>query len=140
MKPGWLHRLTGFGKIPPVVRETLEDEGFVCLDEGVRITVQYRSYRAPGKRSWHKRRRVRGAIALTGQRLIAFAYLRKILNVRLDDPRLARLGLGLPAPGVLEITVDPSVFHPDRSGEVVYRFQTVHAEEILAVLEEHRRR
>ncbi|HHQ48942.1 MAG TPA: hypothetical protein ENK19_08695 [Acidobacteria bacterium] len=140
MKPGWLHRLTGFGKIPPVVRETLEDEGFVFLDEGVRITVHYRSYRAPGKRAWHKLRRVRGAIALTEQRLIAFAYFRKVLNVRLDDPRLARLGLGLAGPGVLEITVDPSVFHPDRSGEVVYRFQTVHAEEILAVLEEHRRR
>jgi hypothetical protein len=138
VRPGWLHRLTGFGRIPPVVRETLEDEGFLFLDEGIRITVHYRSYRAPGRRSWHKQRRVRGAIALTERRLIAFAYFRKILNVRLDDPRLASLALRLAAPGVLEITVDPSVFHEDRSGQVVYRFHTPHAGEILAVLEARR--
>ncbi|NOZ93375.1 MAG: hypothetical protein GXP47_01380 [Acidobacteria bacterium] len=135
MNTGLLFRLLGIGRVPPVVRETLEDEGFLVLDEGIRIAVHYRNYRAPGKRFWQKKTHGRGAVAVTERRFIAFAYLHRILNVRLDDPRLARLGLALEGPEVLAVTIDPSIFCEDRSGEVVYRFHTARAQEILAILE-----
>lgn len=135
MKTGLVSRLLGIGRVPPVVRETLEDEGFLVLDEGIRISVHYRSYRAPGKRFWQKKTQGRGAVVVTERRFIAFAYLHKILNVRLDDPRLARMGLALEGPDVLTVTIDPSIFHEDQSGEVVYRFHTARAQEILAILE-----
>jgi len=138
VREGWLPRLLGIGRVRPVVRETLEDEGFLVLDEGIRISVYYRSYRAPGRRIYRRKQWTRGAIVVTERRLIAFAPIRKILNVRLDDPRLARLAFSLERPDVLTITVDPSVFHDDRSGEVVYSFHTDHAREILSIVESHR--
>ncbi len=133
-----LYRLMGIGRVPPVVRETLEDEGFLVLDEGIAISVDYRNYRVPGKRVWRRRRGARGAVVVTRQRFIAFARFRKILNVGLDDPRLATLGLRLESPTILAVTVDPAAFHDDQAGEVIYRFHTAHAPEILAILERHR--
>jgi len=130
--------LFGVGRVPPVVRETLQAEGTTFMEEGIRITVHYRDYRAPGKRFVRKVRSARGAIVLTGRRVIAYARSRRILNVRLDDPRLASLALRLEGPSVLEITVDASVFHEDRSGEITYRFATPHAADILRILEGYR--
>ncbi len=139
MKKSLLFRFLGIGKVPPVVRETLEDEGFLVLDEGIKISVEYRSYRAPGKRFWRRKEGGCGAVVVTGKRLIAFAYFHKILNVRLDDPRLGKLGLALEGPEVLAVTIDPSIFHQDQSGEVTYRFHTAHAAEILSILESRTR-
>jgi len=64
------------------------------MDEGIRVEVRYLDYQVPGKRILHKVRSARRAIVLTRVRLIGFARAKRILNVRLDDPRLATLASG----------------------------------------------
>ncbi len=129
------YRFFGIGKVPPVSRAMLEDEGIEVMDEGIRVTVGYRHYKAPGKRFSHKSTRGRGSIVLTRRRLIGFAYSHRILNVQLDDPRFATLRAHLDQPSCLAIEIDPSVFHPDQSGTVVYRFYTSKAVALLEGME-----
>ncbi|NOZ77725.1 MAG: hypothetical protein GXP48_00830 [Acidobacteria bacterium] len=138
MRKPLLYWLLGVGKVPPVTRAALDDEGIEVMDDGIRVTVGYCDYSAPGKRFVRKSESGRGAIVVTRQRLIGFAYSHKILNVRLDDPRLDSLVVRLDGPECLAIDVDPSVFHPDQSGRVVYRFHTPRAMAVLERIQRNR--
>ncbi len=139
MKKPLGYHLFGIGRVPSVTRAMLEDEGIEIMDDGIRVTVSYRHYAAPGKRFSRKTEGGHGSIVLTSKRLIGFAYSHRILNVRVDDPRLSNLGLHLDGPECLAIEIDPSVFHPGQSGTVVYRFHTPKATALLEHLKRVKR-
>ena len=46
-----LCRLLGLGKLPKVVKAALKAEGIRILEEGVRMSVTHRYFRAPGNMS-----------------------------------------------------------------------------------------
>ncbi|HWP52930.1 MAG TPA: hypothetical protein VN476_02295 [Pyrinomonadaceae bacterium] len=46
-----LYRLFGVGKMPAQWRATIDSEGVVLFDEGIRSTVTYRDFRSPGRRA-----------------------------------------------------------------------------------------
>ena len=75
-----LYRLFGVGKIPAQWRATIESEGIVLIDEGIRGTVTYRDFRSPGRRASWKKSAFSGAIALTRTRLLALQYASPAIN------------------------------------------------------------
>ena len=55
MAKSLLYRLFGAGKIPAPLMSQLNAEGIILFDEGVKGSVTYRNFRAPGKRfSWRR--------------------------------------------------------------------------------------
>jgi hypothetical protein len=51
-----LYRLFRIGGLPKNVRTALESEGMRIIEEGIRVSVTYRDFKAPGKRFTWKRR------------------------------------------------------------------------------------
>ena len=49
------YRLFGLGKMPEQFKATLNSEGILLFDEGIKASVTYLDFRAPGKRfGWRK--------------------------------------------------------------------------------------
>jgi hypothetical protein len=126
-----LYRLFGLGKIPEQFRSTLNSEGLVLLDEGIKASLTYRDFRAPGKRFGWRRQWFTGCIALTKVRLVALQYSSQAINVPFDDERIRRLQISIEGDETLLISFDPNLFHPDWSGTMEYRFQSSQAKEFL---------
>jgi hypothetical protein len=60
-----LYRVFGVGKIPAPLMSQLQNEGIILADEGVKGSVTYRNFRAPGRRDSWRRQWFIGSIALT---------------------------------------------------------------------------
>ena len=124
MSKSLLHRIFGVGKIPAERRARLESEGIIVLEEGLRGSMSYRKYRAPGKRSGRGREGIVGAIALTKKRLVAFAWSKPVVDVPLDHPTLDKLNVKVENETRLCLSFEAEDFHADRSGSVVCRLST----------------
>ncbi len=132
------YRLFRLGRIPSRWRRRLEAEGIRVLDEGIRYTITYRNYRAPGRYFAWRRSMGSGAIVLTRKRFLVFYYRWLVLDVELVDPRLERIAASSPAPDVLVLAFDVSDLYPNRSGNVTIRLRTSEASSILQVLSANR--
>ena len=60
---------------------------------GLRGSITYRHYRAPGERSNWSKEAIRAALVVTDRRLGVFARSRPIVNVAFDDARFTYLDL-----------------------------------------------
>lgn len=132
-----LYRLAGLGKIPAELAATLKGEGVRLMDEGIKGSVTYRDFRAPGRRSDWRRQWFTAAIALTEARLVATQNSVTAINVPIGDERLRRMNFSVEDGGTLLITFDPALFHPDWSGTMEYRFKTDQAQQFLDRLRAH---
>jgi len=137
MKKTLLYRLFGIGKIPAQYRGALESEGILLSDEGIKGSVTYRNFRAPGRISKWKRQWHTASIILTRTRLLAFAYSNQIIDVPKTDARFRRLRFSLENENNLLVAFDASLFHDDWSGTIEYRFKTAQAESFLSNLREY---
>ena len=102
----------------------LEQEGIVLLDDGVRGSITFKNFRAPGRRHSWKRTWFRGSLVLTQRRFAAFTSFRQIIDVPLVDERIDALHCSLEGEEKLCVAFDPSVFNDAWSGSVEYRFRT----------------
>ncbi len=130
MRKTLLYTLFRVGRVPRRLRPALEAEGLVLVDEGLRGSIAYRHFRAPGKRFRRRREWFTGSVVLTRARFLVFAYGRRLVNVPLDDPRLAGIDVREQAPFTLLLGFDAGLFHPERSGRVEISFRTGHATEL----------
>lgn len=126
-----MYRLFGVGKIPESIATALEAEGVLLLDEGLRGSVTYRGFRAPGKMFRWKREWYVGSIILTEVRLVGLGYSSTIIDVPLTDPRLRRMQFSVKRNDVLLVAFDAALFHDDWSGSVEYRFRTPQAHDFV---------
>ena len=133
-----LYRLFGVGKIPAQRRATIESEGMVLFDEGIRGTVTYRDFVSPGRRASWKKSAFIGAIALTKTRLLALQTATPVINVPLDDDRLGRMQFSAEGDDGILITFNANLFHDDWSGTLEYRFRTPQAAAFLKRLSKHK--
>src|SRR5712692_7658282 len=101
MAKSLLYRLFGVGKIPAPLMSQLQTEGIILLDEGVKGSVTYRNFRAPGRRDAWRRQWFTASIALTKLRLFALWYANPIINVPLKDERIRAMQFSLENGGVL---------------------------------------
>lgn len=130
------YRLFGLGKMPEQFKATLNSEGVLLFDEGIKASVTYLDFRAPGKRFGWRRQWFSACIALTQVRLVALQYSNPAINVPFTDDRIHRLRLSIEGDETLLIAFDPSLFHHDWSGTMEYRFRTSQAKAFLEMLEE----
>jgi hypothetical protein len=131
-----LYRLFGIGKIPEQFMTTLKSEGILALDEGIRGSITYRDFRAPGKYSAWRRQWFTGSIVLTQVRLVSLLSLSTAIDVPLKDERIRSMRFAEEKEGTLLVAFDPSLFHPSWSGTLEYRFRTSEAPVFLAKLHE----
>jgi hypothetical protein len=131
-----LHRLFGFGKVPKDALAALEAEGIVLLDEGIRGSITFKNFRAPGRRYHRRRNRFTGSLVMTGTRFVAFIHSKPIINVPLADPHLKELHCSLDATDTLRVAFEAAAFHEKWSGSVECRFATAQAREFLERLEQ----
>jgi hypothetical protein len=136
MAKSLFYRLFGVGKIPAALMFQLQSEWIVLLDEGVKASVTYRNFSAPGKRFGWRRQWFAGSIALTRTRLLALWHSNPIINVPLSDERMRAMHFSLENNDGLCATFDVSLFHPDWSGTIEYRFHTTQAPRFLDSLRE----
>ena len=127
MSKTFLYRFFGLGKLPASVLAPLEKEGIVLLDEGIRATVTYLNFRAPGRYSNWKRQWFSSAIILTKKRLFALRLRSEIINVPLTDERFRQMQFSLEDEETLLVAYDASLFQADASGTSEYRFRTPQA-------------
>lgn len=125
------HRLFGVGKFPEQMLAQLKGEGLLALDEGIKGTVTYLDFRAPGRYSNWKRQWYTTSIALTELRLVAVRYTQTLINVPLADERLRSMQFSSEGSDTLLVAFDASLFHNDWSGKIEYRFRTEQAQAIL---------
>ncbi len=131
----WMYRFFGAGKLPQKLREKLQAEEIVLLDEGISGSITYQNFRAPGKVSNWKRSMFTGAVVLTKRRFVGLAYIRPVINLPYDDPRLPAVQVTQPEPEVLCVAFDAATFHDDWSGSIECCFKTVHTHQIRCALE-----
>ena len=130
------YRLFGLGKMPEQFKATLNSEGILLFDEGIKASVTYLDFRAPGKRFGWRRQRFSACIALTQVRLVALQYSNPAINVPFTDDRIRRLRLSIEGDETLLVAFDPNLFHHDWSGTMEYRFRTSQAKAFLKMLHE----
>ncbi len=130
------YRLFGVGKIPEQFMATLKAEGIHAFDEGIKGSVTYRNFHAPGKYFSWRRQWFTGSVVLTQVRLIALRSSNPIINVPFTDERIRSLRLSIEGQDTFLVAFDPSLFHPDWSGTIEYRFRTTQAVAFLEKLRE----
>ena len=131
-----LYRLFGIGKIPEQFLATLKTEGILALDEGIKGSITYRDFRAPGKYAAWRRQWFTGSIILTQVRLVSVISLSQAIDVPLADERIRRMRFTVEKASTLLIAFDPSLFNPGWSGTMEYRFRTTEAEAFVEKLRE----
>jgi len=128
------HRLFRLGRVPQRWRRELAAEGIRVIDEGIRCTVTYRNYRAPGRYYGWRRSMGAGAIVLTDKRLMVFYYCWPVLKIELEDPRLVSIDLSMPSPDRIVLSWDASKLYADRSGRMTIGLRTAEAANLQAWL------
>jgi hypothetical protein len=136
MAKSLFYSLFGVGKIPALLMSELTAEGIVLMDEGVKGSVTYRNFSSPGRRSNWRRQWVTASIVLTKQRLAGLTYSSLAINVPLADERIRALSFTLENNGALCVGFDVSLFHPDWSGTIEYRFKTPEASHLVELLQQ----
>ena len=134
MAKTWLYRLFGIGKIPKKRRVQLERERIVLSDEGISGSIVFTKFRAPGRYHGKRWSWFSGALVLTKARLVAFTGMTSvspIIDIPLDNPRLAELDCSLRSDTNLTIGFDAARFNDRWSGKVECRFETEHARQFL---------
>lgn len=128
MRKSLLFRLFGLGKIPRRYRSLLQSEGIVLAEEGLACRVNYRNYRAPGKRFVHKHVAFPGSLVITEKRLAAFTPTRPLINIPRNDPRLSKLEISTPRTDRLLIGFRGEDFDSRTRGEISCTFHLSRAE------------
>jgi hypothetical protein len=130
------YRLFGLGKIPRPLRATLDSEGILALDEGIKGSVTYLDFRAPGKYSSWRRTWFTASVVITRVRLVALQNGGLAINVPFTDERIRSLRFSVERTDTLLVAFDASLFHADWSGTMEYRFRNTEAEVFVAKLRE----
>ncbi len=135
MAKSLLYRLFGAGKIPAPLMSELTAEGVVLCDEGVKGSITYKHFRAPGKAFSWRRQGFAGSIVLTKTRIVGLAYSKFLINAPLSDERLSKMKFSVESNGALCVAFDAALFHDDWSGEIEYRFKTPEAKRLMELLQ-----
>jgi hypothetical protein len=114
----------------------LKQESILLLEEGIKGSVTYLDFRAPGRYSNWRRQWYTASIALTEVRLIALRYAQLTINVPLTDERIRSMQFSLEESETLLVAFDAALFHNDWSGRIEYRFRAAHAQIFLNKLRE----
>jgi hypothetical protein len=131
MEHALIYHLFRLGRLPLADKKQLQAEGVQQIVEGIHITVTYRNYKAPGKYFSYKSQMLVGSIALTQQRIIAYAINRKIMNIAYAHKGFAQLSIRTETDYKLLIGVDASIMNSKSSGSIEFCFHTCKAGQLM---------
>ncbi len=139
---GFLGRLfLGNGELPAEVREELESEGLMLVEEGLSGSIRYSHFKAPGKRFNGKITPERMGLGVSEQRLVIYCRSGRaeLIDSPFSSPRLAAVDLSLVDEDRLSISIDydqmPDAESAGVSGQITIRLNTTRAPEVVAVLQ-----
>jgi hypothetical protein len=133
--------LFGRGRLSDAVHAELESEGIIHREDGLRGSITYRHYRAPGQRSNWSKEAIRASFVVTRQRLGVFVRGRPFVNVAFDDPRFSRLDLRVDGASLTIDVDDASVFNDRASGQITTKVRCADPTAALATIRaQHARR
>lgn len=120
----WFYKLFGAGKIRETVLAEIKGEKIFASDEGIKSTLTYKNFRAPGRHSKWKRRWFSSAIILTEKRLILQQYSQPVINILLTDERLSKIKVSLETEDTLLLEFESHLFIENSDGQIEWRFRT----------------
>ncbi len=124
----------GNGKLDPKVRAALESEGLVLVEEGLRGSVRYKRFRAPGRRHHGKVTGERIALAISEKRLVVYCRSgsTELVDSAFTDPRWSNVDVSLEGTDTVSIRVDyDRAGLPNISGEIRIVARTPNAATIV---------
>ena len=134
---GLLSAFLGGGKLKPKVRAELEAEGLVVAEEGLRGSIRYTHFKAPGKRFHGKVVPMRMAIAVSETRIVIYGGVGgpELVDSEFDSPRLAAVDFSVEDGDKLKILVDYDQMEEAEaakvSGQIMITVTTTGASQIL---------
>jgi hypothetical protein len=132
---GFLRRLLfGSGRLPKMVRDQIQGEDLLLLEEGLGGSITYRHYKAPGKRARLKKVGISGAICITDRRLLVWGARGKLVDVPFDDERFAAIEVEAEEPDRALFAWEAGLFHDNRSGRVEVRLHPVQATQVVVLV------
>lgn len=131
----WFLRLFGSGRLPPEGASLIAADPNPLIAESLVCSITFVNFRAPGRYSAWRRQWFLGSLAVAKDRLVAYRYRRRLVNVPWDDPRIRQIKFSVPQPSCLSLAYDARLFQPTWSGTMELRFATADAERILNAIE-----
>ena len=113
----------------------LQSECIILINEKIHGTITYRDFHAPGKRFLYKKSAFISTLVVTKTRLLATSFSNKAINVPFTDERFGSMKFTV-EDGKLCVFFDASLFHPDWSGQLEFRFKTPDAQQFLDEIQE----
>lgn len=129
--------LLGNGSLDPRLRAELESEGLVLVEEGLRGSVRYRHFKAPGRRHHGKVTGERIALGISEERFVLYCRSgsTELVDSSFSDPRLAFLDVALEGDEAVSIRIDyDRAGVPDVSGQITILVRTPNALQIVEQL------
>ena len=126
--------LLGNGRLKPELRAALESEGLVLIEEGLKGSVRYKRFRAPGRRHHGKVTPERIGLAISEERFVVYCRsgIVKLIDTAFSNPRLSTLDVSLRGDDRVAIRVDyDRADVPNVSGEVSILARTPNAANIV---------
>ncbi len=120
----FLYKIFGIGKIREPLLSELKNENIIASDEGIRSTITYKNFRAPGRYSNWKRRWLTGAPAVTEKRLILQQFSTPAVDILFTDERFQQIEISAETGDCLLFAFHPALFLENSSGEIELRFHT----------------
>lgn len=132
---GFLRKvLMGDGSFKPALRDELEAEGIVVLEEDLPGRIRYDRFRAPGKRFNGKVTREHLALAVTEARIVVYCRSGRteLIESTWDKPRLRHLEPDLACPETVALRIDyDAMGEPGVSGTMTISAETPEAPGIV---------
>ena len=124
----------GNGTLEPKLRAALESEGLVLIEEGLRGSVRYRRFRAPGRRHYGKVTGERIGLAISKERFVVYCRSGsvKLIDTPFSSPRLSMLDISLQGDDTVAIRIDYDRADVENvSGEITISAKTPNAASIV---------
>jgi hypothetical protein len=98
----------GNGALRPALRAELEAEGLVLAEEGLRGSIRYERFKAPGKRFYGKVSGERLGLGLSETRLVVYCRSGtvELIDSELSSPRFEMVEIALEGDDSLAIRID----------------------------------
>ena len=125
------YKLFKIGKLHKSVIPQINQEGVLLVDEGISAWVNFKNFRAPGKRYSRRTNYTVASIVLTKKHFLAFSGKRPIIGIAWNDGKIKSLNITKISESIFSVCYNANTFNEDWSGEVTVKFKSQITNKIL---------